>query len=55
MTATEGKVDEYIDNLPKPAEIRLKLCENYRQANLLRRLLKLSEQREKVKEVSSCK
>ena len=44
--------DEYIDRIPSSDEIKRRLVHNLREAKLLRQLLKLAEQREKVEEIS---
>lgn len=44
-------VDAFVERLPRPEEIRRKLSANYREARLLRQILKIAEQREKVEEV----
>jgi hypothetical protein len=49
------QLKQYLETLPASKEIRDRLCENLREARLLRQLLKLAEQREKVREVSTCK
>ncbi len=41
-------------NIPKPTEIKRRIAENIRQRQLLRQLLKLAEQRQRVEEVSKC-
>lgn len=46
---------EFLDKVPAPDEIRREITENLRKGKLLRQLLKLAEQRERVEEVSSCK
>jgi len=46
----EEQLHQYIESLPTPKEIRNRLCENLREARLLRQLLKLAEQHEKVRE-----
>jgi len=48
-------IEGYLDNIPEPEEIRVRIAENIRQRQLLRQLLKLAEQRRKVEEVSPCK
>jgi len=45
------KLDEYLDRLPSSSEVRRKIAENLREAKLLRRVLKLAEDRERVSEV----
>ncbi len=44
------QLTKYLDQLPEPQEIRDRLSANLRENRLLRQLLKLSEQREKVRE-----
>lgn len=53
MSGPANKLDEYIERLPPSADVRRKIAENLREAKLLRQVLKLSEQREKVEEVRS--
>jgi hypothetical protein len=53
--ADKLKLDEYLDRVPPPAEIRARLSENLREREVLRRLLKISEKVRKSEEVSSCK
>ena len=53
MSGSTNQLDEYIERLPSPAEVRRKIAENLREAKLPRRVLKMSEQREKVEEVRS--
>lgn len=48
-------LDRFLDKVPEPDEVRRKITENLRQAKLLKQILRISEQRERVKEVSSCK
>ena len=55
MSERKEKLDQYLDRLPKVPEIRSRLSENLREARLLRQLLKLSQQREKVRETQTCK
>ncbi|MBN2291805.1 MAG: hypothetical protein JXM70_05230 [Pirellulales bacterium] len=45
-------IDEFVERIPKPEEIRQRLSANLREARLLRQILKMAEQREKVAEVS---
>ena len=52
MVAKEA-VDGFVRQIPDPPEIRERIAENLRERQLLRQLLKLSEQRQKVREVSS--
>jgi hypothetical protein len=54
MADDQVKLDQYLERLPPPNEIRDRLCRNFREAKLLRQLLKLSEQRQRVREVSPC-
>ena len=54
MAEDQVKLDEYIERLPPPKAIRERLSENLREARLLRQLLKLAEQRQRVEEVASC-
>ena len=54
MPDSVNLLDEYIERLPSSAEVRQKIAENLREAKLLRQVLKMSEQREKVEEVRSC-
>lgn len=55
MARTELKLDEYLDRVPPPDEIRQRIAENIREREVLRRLLKISEKVHKSKEVGSCK
>ena len=54
MPEQNDKLETFLDKVPKPDEIRRKLCENLRQTKLLRQLLRIAEQRQRVEEVSSC-
>lgn len=49
--STQPKLAEYLSRLPSSSEVRRKLAENLREAQLLRRVLKLAEDRERVEEV----
>ncbi len=53
MPGPQITIEEYLDQLPPSAEVRRKLAENLREARLLRKVLAISEQREKVGEVRS--
>ena len=55
LMADKLKLDEYLDRVPPPDEIRKRLGENLREREVLRRLLKISEKVRKSEEVSSCK
>lgn len=44
-------VDAFIEQIPKPEDIRTRLCETLRQAALLKLMLKLAENRRNVHEV----
>lgn len=53
MNATSDQrdsIDRYVQSLPEPQQIRERLSENLREQRLLKQLLKLAEQREKVAE-----
>lgn len=50
MADGQDKLDQYIERLPPPKEIRDRLSRNLREARLLRTLLKISEQRQRVRE-----
>jgi hypothetical protein len=39
-------LDQYIEAIPEPRQIKERLSENLREAKLLRRLLKLAEDRQ---------
>ena len=52
MDAPKATISACLERLPSPAEIRRELSKNVREKNLLRQLLKISEQREKVREVT---
>ena len=47
------KIEDILVKLPQRDQIRNRLSENLREAKLLRQLLKLAEQREKVEEAQS--
>ncbi len=55
MNATASQpldsVDRYVESLPPPQQIRERLSLNLREQRLLKQLLKLAEQRQKVEEV----
>lgn len=51
MTAKET-IKGFVEQIPKPAEIRERIAENLRERQVLRQLLKLSEQQEKMREAS---
>ena len=40
-------VESIVERLPSPDEVRMRLAENLREANILRSLLKLSQKAEK--------
>ena len=46
----DTEVSRYLKNLPKIETIRQELCVNLRQAKLLRQLLRIAEQRDRVEE-----
>ena len=46
----ETSLTEYLRRLPKPDDLRSKLARNIEENRLLRKLLRLSEQRQKVEE-----
>jgi hypothetical protein len=48
---TPDPVDRYVEALPGSRQIRERLSVNLREQRLLKQLLKLAEQREKVQEV----
>ena len=50
MVAASRDLADYLKKMPPPDEIRRRLSANYDEAKMLRRLLRISEQREKVKE-----
>jgi hypothetical protein len=47
MTATKP-VDQYLAEIPPLSELRERLTQNVREANLLRKLIRLAEQRDKA-------
>lgn len=49
------KLDDFLRRLPRPSEIKDRLARNLHEGRLLRQLLKLSEQREHVREAELCK
>ena len=51
MSSPES-IDTFVERIPKPEEIRRRLSANIREARMLRQILKIAEQREKVAEVS---
>jgi hypothetical protein len=55
MPDTKTDLSQYLEKVPKPEEIRRELTANLREAKLLRQLLRISEQRQQVEEVSSCR
>jgi len=50
--AETANVQEYIEHLPSAAEIRARIAANVAERQLLRRLLKLAEEREGARELS---
>ncbi len=48
MSDLPTPLSEFIDRIPPPRRIRDRLAENLRENRLLRQLLRMSEQREKV-------
>ena len=46
-------IEDAVSAIPPAKQIRLAISHNIRERQLLRQLLKLSEQRERVKEVSA--
>jgi len=54
MDDTKTELIEFLANIPEADKIRQRLAENIHEAKLLRRLLKIAEQRERVEEVASC-
>ena len=50
-TATKSDVEEFIAQIPEPDEIRTRLCETLRQADLLKQLLRLANKRQRVADV----
>lgn len=55
MSETKGRADELVARLPSSIEVRRRLGENLREARLLRQLLKLAEQKQKVEEAKLCR
>ncbi len=51
MTANEA-IKRFTEQIPDPEKIRERIAENLRERQLLRQMLRLSEQRAKVREVS---
>lgn len=54
MAEQQPQLHEYIERIPPPKEIRDRLTRNFREAKLLRQLLKIAEQKREVEEVASC-
>lgn len=50
-TATKSDVEQFIEQIPTPDEIRLRLNETLRQADLLKQLLRLASKRQRVADV----
>ena len=50
MASPDDKIKEFVGCIPEPDEIKAKLSLNMREAKMLRQLLRLSEQRERVRE-----
>jgi hypothetical protein len=46
---------QYLKQVPKPDAIRQELTATLRQTKLLRQLLRIAEQRERVEEARTCK
>jgi hypothetical protein len=55
MPESDSTLAEFLDKVPQSDEIRRRITENLRQGKLLRQLLRIAEQRQKVEEVSECK
>ena len=55
MPESSTDLSKFIEKVPKPEEIRRELTANLREAKLLRQLLRISEQRQQVEEVSACR
>jgi hypothetical protein len=47
------EVESFLERLPTAADVRREIARNLREGRLLRQVLKLAEQREKVEEVSA--
>ena len=45
-------VDQYIKSLPPAEELRQKLARNLRERDLIKKLLKIAEQKERIKAVT---
>ena len=54
MADQAQSLGEFIERIPTPDEIKDRLAVNLHEAKLLRQLLKISEQRQELKEVSFC-
>lgn len=50
----QHSVREYLDRLPRVDDLRRELAANLREARLLRRLLKLSQQQAGIEEARRC-
>ena len=48
-----NSVEKYIDDLPTTPELRKRLAENQHERDLLKRLLKLAEDRERLKQTAN--
>ncbi|MCL4855639.1 MAG: hypothetical protein KJZ78_30095 [Bryobacteraceae bacterium] len=48
-----GKVQDYLDRLPSVADLRLRLAANLEEAKLLRKLLRVAEQREELRNLNA--
>ena len=55
MPKVDTDLGQYLEKVPKPDEIRRKLTANVRETKLLRQLLRIAEQRQRVEEATSCK
>ena len=55
MVHSQSQLDDYLSKIPPPAEIKERLEKKLEETSVLRQLLRLSQQREKVKEGRSCK
>ena len=54
MPETTQSLVEFLNKVPPPEEVERRLCENLREAKLLRQILRIARRRQEVKEVS-CK
>jgi len=51
--ADNPHLEKYLENIPKPQELRNRLSENLREARLIRQLLKIAEQSKRLEQAAA--